>query len=501
VEVFHFGETPEGCFYAMELVEGESLHERVRKKGPLAPPALLSVAEQIAGALAAAESLRLVHRDIKPSNIMLTEMSGGELRVKLIDFGLAKQAACADQSTSGPVTVSGFVGTPMFASPEQLEERALDTRSDIYSLGVTLWYALTGRFPFEGTTATVISRHLTESPPAQDIAPYPRPLQDLLLAMLEKDPADRPQTALALREEIVRCRKAVAAESQGSTLGTTRVEDAVAKALSLRHPNLVKVIRVEGHGAKRVIETEPLNGFSLLDWLRARRRLPLREVMPLLEQLAALIDFAIDRDLRTMDLRIARVWIHFPAPSDEDDPAALIRWPADKWPAFAVKARALVHMQKTEAPGTCFATIVPDAGPADPEQEEPEAGQDYLFQLARMVYELVAGHPPAAGPGAEYRVIAALDEVGNRTLREILERKSPITTAYGLVAALRGSGRESRAAAPAPQEPAGGEAGPGLPPEDPGWTPSKAEIALIVLSGLALFGGVLLAGFLLLSGG
>jgi serine/threonine protein kinase len=110
--------------------------------------------------LIAADKQKLVHRDIKPSNVMLVrDEDEDHLLVKVIDFGLAKSLACGpDQSVT--VTIGGFVGTPHFASPEQLEERDIDIRSDIYSLGATLWFMLAGKPPFQGSMASVIHQQL-----------------------------------------------------------------------------------------------------------------------------------------------------------------------------------------------------------------------------------------------------------------------------------------------------------------------------------------------------
>src|SRR6266516_1931106 len=145
--IYQFGASPNGsrCFYAMELVQGETLETRVRKDGPLNPKLALQIAIQIARALMAAAAKGLVHRDLKPANIML--MSGdaetAELEVKVIDFGLAK--AIADAGGEMDLTHGEFVCTPNFASPEQFGSGAVDVRSDIYSLGATLWFALTGK--------------------------------------------------------------------------------------------------------------------------------------------------------------------------------------------------------------------------------------------------------------------------------------------------------------------------------------------------------------------
>ena len=124
----------------------------------------LKIAAQVARALSAAQKQGLVHRDIKPSNMMFVREEGGEIAVKVIDFGLAKDAD-ADGEDSATLTTGGFLGTPHFASPEQLEEREIDVRSDIYSLGVTLWYMLAGKTPFSGSTAQVMSQHLHRDPP------------------------------------------------------------------------------------------------------------------------------------------------------------------------------------------------------------------------------------------------------------------------------------------------------------------------------------------------
>src|SRR4029453_10016992 len=150
--VFQFGASPNGsrCFYAMELVEGETLETRVRRDGPLKAKLVLEIAIQISRALMAAAGHSLIHPDLKPANIMLTsgDAETAELEVKVIDFGLAK--AIADAGEEMDLTHGGFVGTPNFASPQQFETGPVDARSDIYSLGATLWFALTGKTPFAG---------------------------------------------------------------------------------------------------------------------------------------------------------------------------------------------------------------------------------------------------------------------------------------------------------------------------------------------------------------
>src|SRR6202035_4961890 len=106
----------------------------------------------VARALNAASQHGLVHRDIKPANLMLVH-EDDDVVAKVIDFGLAKTSLAAEGEDAATISMGGFVGTPHFASPEQLEEREIDVRSDIYSLGVTLWYMLAGQAPFAGSMA------------------------------------------------------------------------------------------------------------------------------------------------------------------------------------------------------------------------------------------------------------------------------------------------------------------------------------------------------------
>src|SRR5271165_139344 len=152
--VFYYGarQSDGQCFYAMELVEGETLEERLRRNGPLPPALGLEIITQVATALVTLEAHGLVHRDLKPANLMLVERP--ELTVKVIDFGLAK--AVATSGSESEITHGGFVGTPSFASPEQFTNISVDVRSDLYSLGITLWEMLTGQTPFRGASVEVM---------------------------------------------------------------------------------------------------------------------------------------------------------------------------------------------------------------------------------------------------------------------------------------------------------------------------------------------------------
>ncbi|MBV9489123.1 MAG: protein kinase, partial [Verrucomicrobia bacterium] len=183
------------CFYAMELVEGETLEDRVRRAGPLPAPMALEVVAQVAHALTTAEAQNVVHRDLKPTNLML--LRGPELTVKVIDFGLAKAAGATAEAD---LTQGGFVGTPAFASPEQFMGASVDARSDLYALGVTLWVMLTGKPPFRGTVAEVRQQHRHAPLPLNQLQAVPQPVRVLLKALLAKEPAQRLQSPAALSQ-------------------------------------------------------------------------------------------------------------------------------------------------------------------------------------------------------------------------------------------------------------------------------------------------------------
>jgi TolB-like protein/Flp pilus assembly protein TadD len=208
--VSHYGEQNGECFYVMELVEGETLEAKVRREGPVPLALALEIIEQTARALAAAEKCGVVHRDIKPSNIMLESDPGGCAPiVKVIDYGIAK-ILDPEAEPGAELTQTGFIGTPAFASPEQFapsEKMKIDTRSDIYSLGATFWYLLSGRVPFVGRTLREVAAKQAEDLPLEQLknAHVPARVIALLQSMLAVDPAKRPQTARELLSAVHRC--------------------------------------------------------------------------------------------------------------------------------------------------------------------------------------------------------------------------------------------------------------------------------------------------------
>jgi WD40 repeat protein len=202
VAIYQVGHTPDFPlpFLVMEYVEGEDLGKRLLRAGALEPGEAARIAEQVALGLGAAHVRGLVHRDIKPSNILLEAGSG---RAKITDFGLAR----ATETGSAVSQWGAVVGTPTYMSPEQVTAPSkVDGRSDVYSLGVVLYEALTGERPFRGLPHLVLHQvvHDEPRPPRKLNDAMPRDLETITLKCLAKEPARRYQTAGELAEDLQR---------------------------------------------------------------------------------------------------------------------------------------------------------------------------------------------------------------------------------------------------------------------------------------------------------
>jgi eukaryotic-like serine/threonine-protein kinase len=188
-------------FIVMELVEGKTIGELLRENGPFTLERTAGILRQVCGALEAAHSAGVIHRDVKSDNILIAEYEDGDW-VEVADFGVAKIQE--DVNRRAALTGANFIiGTPRYMSPEQCEEKPVDARSDIYSLGVVVYEMLTGEAPFEGNSTRLLIAHSTEPP-----MPLSRKRPDILPAVeavvmraLDKDPSRRPQTALEFARE------------------------------------------------------------------------------------------------------------------------------------------------------------------------------------------------------------------------------------------------------------------------------------------------------------
>jgi serine/threonine protein kinase/formylglycine-generating enzyme required for sulfatase activity len=469
--VFHLGKHGNRYFYAMEFIDGETVDALVKRNGPLECLFALDIAQQVASALMAAERQHLVHRDIKPSNLMLVREGDGEILVKVIDFGLARSAVM--QSTAGgEITSGGFVGTPYFASPEQLDRQTEDIRSDIYSLGVTLWYMLLGRPTFTGSVASVIAQHLDKSPPFEALAILPAEVVAVLRKMLEKDRERRVQTPLELRNELKLCierlrglptsakpattewnfdtialsnthaaalrpemgwhlkeryrlvedinpanpaRTFYAEDTASKTRVTVRIfhadpavqsqiEEDAKRIQKVAHPNFLKVFVVERERNFGFAVLEWLEAFPLVDLLRARRALTLRETRMLLKQIAPAVDEARAAKL-TLEMNLRDILVHFPEGFAALSADVVLHCPLDEWPAFVVKLDALGKAKELESSATWFGER-PLVGNQTPHHD--------IIQLGIVTYELLGGTAGTFTP------LATLSEDGNRILRQCL---------------------------------------------------------------------------------
>ncbi len=237
VTVFDFGQSESGEFYlAMELLEGESLGQRITRVGRLPAPMAVDACRQALRSLGEAHAKGIIHRDLKPDNLFFARVltsttastTGGDDThghdeiVKVLDFGIAKMIDAADPNPMSVVeTQAGTVfGTPRYMSPEQAQGKPLDARSDLYSLAVILYQMLTGRPPFTDNDAVVVmARHIKSQPkrPNEAVpeAMIARELEDVVMRTLAKDPKDRPASAEVFAGELLTALEAHAAQTSG----------------------------------------------------------------------------------------------------------------------------------------------------------------------------------------------------------------------------------------------------------------------------------------------
>ncbi len=195
------------AYLVMELLPGESLAQRLKDAGPLPVALAVTIARQVAAALAAAHAIGIVHRDLKPDNIFLVPApTPGEVHVRLLDFGVAKltgELGSGDLRTK----TGALLGTPHYMSPEQCDgEREIDHRSDLYALGCVMFQMIAGRLPFEGGLGAVIGMHLHVPPPSlhAEAPAVPSEIDAIVGRLLAKDPAARFASAAQLIEAIDR---------------------------------------------------------------------------------------------------------------------------------------------------------------------------------------------------------------------------------------------------------------------------------------------------------
>jgi serine/threonine-protein kinase len=189
-------EIGEFVFFVMAFVDGETLGARIRRDGPLKGIEAARILREVAWALAYAHSQGVIHRDVKPENILLERDSG---RALVADFGIARAVTSAPERAER----AELVGTPEYMSPEQASGLPVDGRSDLYSLGVVGYYALTARLPFQGSTAAaLVTQHVSKPPPSLEAPGAPRRFVEAIEGCLAKDPARRFQRGEELADAI-----------------------------------------------------------------------------------------------------------------------------------------------------------------------------------------------------------------------------------------------------------------------------------------------------------
>jgi serine/threonine-protein kinase len=214
VAVYDYGTTADGCFYyVMELLDGFDLEKLVQRFGPQPAERVVFFLLQACDSLAEAHAAGLIHRDIKPKNIFVCRLGLQYDFVKILDFGLVKSSSMPE-ATEGQLTMDGTTtGTPAYMAPEMaLGQGSIDGRADIYSLGCVAYWLLTGRLVFEGSgPLPVLLAHIQSAPipPSQRTElEIPQDLERVILSCLEKDPNNRPQSALALARQLAALRLA-----------------------------------------------------------------------------------------------------------------------------------------------------------------------------------------------------------------------------------------------------------------------------------------------------
>jgi serine/threonine-protein kinase len=200
VDISDFGHTEDGTVYfVMELMEGESLRDRLSKHGPMPVDQVVETARQVIDALAAAHRMGIIHRDLKPDNIFLIadSQAPGGFRSKLFDFGVAKLVGDKQQQVGHKTIDGAVVGTPFYMSPEQALCQDVTATADIYTMGVVMYEMLTGTVPFRSEQLVLLLNAILKQPappPSRERPEVPSWLDHLILRCLEKDPEARPRS-------------------------------------------------------------------------------------------------------------------------------------------------------------------------------------------------------------------------------------------------------------------------------------------------------------------
>lgn len=479
-----FGEAGGVLFYALEYCGGGTLEQRCAAAGPLPAGEWFTIASQVAGALACCHDAGFIHRDIKPSNLMLAH-EDGPLTVKLIDFGLVHSSRKAQPDEND----GAGVGSPLYASPEQLREQPLDARSDLFSLGMSLWHMAIGKPPDSGTTRQIIERRLDGRGYESELQEWlPAEVRAILAALLQKDPAGRPQTARALLQMLeagaAKCSSVGPAASQGvappSSLDVVRLErdlegefeiirsegeqptglNYLAKSLvseggpvwlhafharlwadqpfqksavqniagvqALASVLLLKPVEVRSYRDYTVVLSAAPAGGPLAAELKSVGKLPFSATAAILGRIASDLDLLASAGLPAADLRPSHIYCERGGLTQNG--AAGLRL----LPRFA--SGASVRLAGGASPGLdASATMAPEAL-TEGDENDSAAGP-----FARLIYRMTAGRDCVAAASLSvqaYVAVPELSEEGNRFLARVIAGASNPSGCVAMLARL-----------------------------------------------------------------
>jgi parallel beta-helix repeat protein len=454
--VYDLGVDQDQYFYVMELINGITVKEKVQRDGPFNSRDALELILQIAAALSAAERQHLVHRDLKPANLMLTDENGEQV-VKIIDFGLAKKILPAGEISGAFTIAGGFVGTAEFASPEQIREADLDARSDIYSLGATLFFMLAGRPPFTGAAGEVMSHHLYKAIPLEPLSNQPSAVIDLVQRMMEKDREKRPQNAAELRQLIESSLRQLTAAngpdrfrliepreetlqgewfraldersqqpvdvfifnrdlaSDATFLATLRMQTELVR--NAAHPLLRGILSLEETAERTFLVEEGESGLALQELLRKRQQFTPAEVAILLTRLAPLADCAQRQSLSLLDLTLRGIRLRDSAATG--DATLLLDRHLDSWKALELKVDPIdLSLIASNLAGSASAATWQGGATLLNVANTNGPRSSYLRLLSLLGYELMGGQRSQVERTGRMSPLSQINEEANLILRK-----------------------------------------------------------------------------------
>ncbi len=417
VRVYDFGQTDAGHLYlAMELLHGQELGQVLIDDGILPPERAIHIAIGVLKSLAEAHQAGLVHRDLKPDNIFLCNVHGEDDFVKVIDFGIAKPI---DQGDDGGLTRTGFtVGTPKYMSPEQVLNKGVEGRSDLYALGVILYQCLSGELPLSGPSPVeTMMAQVQQEPAALSLVcsqELPPGLEAVVMRALRKQPNQRFVDAEDMRAALEEV------QEKAGMLGGRRARSAKLRAVTpldlnetIAEPMAVAVTSAP-HLA--VVRTEPLPPRTVTPHTEDARQ---AELQPPTEQMPPHLD-------ATLDLRAPAKANASTAPDASKSPKRSLAYPVVAWALAALLVAAGVWFatsKSSPASGVPAPTPAVAVQPAAPEPSQPATATPLRPDLVDAAVSDLSGAVHACHPNGAVQAVVQIDAKGRAT--DVQLRKQP----------------------------------------------------------------------------